>query len=209
MRLRWGDPHSLNLKPGAAMDRQTTIYLVTFAVVALFMGVRIWRSSRAQKLKIERMWIRPTIILVILGLSIASQPPTLDPVTIAVLAVVIVIGFGLGLLRGRMVKVSIHPETHELTSKQSPWGTLIFLAVMVVRTGSRFVLRGEHQLAGVPVTDIIDGLSLMYAGSVVGLQVDIWMRARKLLADAVAAKAAGKAVPAEIIQDHEGEKAHG
>lgn len=191
------------------MDRQTTTYLIAFGVIALFMGFRIWRSSRAQKLKIERMWVRPTILLVILGLSIASQPPTLDPVTIAVLAVVTVIGFGLGLLRGRMVKVSINPQTHDLTSQQSPWGTMIFLAVMVVRTGSRFVLRGEHEIAGVPVTDIIDGLSVLYAGSVVGLQVDIWIRARKLLADAVAAKAAGQSVPTEVTQDHAGEKAHG
>jgi hypothetical protein len=191
------------------MDRQTTTYLITFAVVALFMGFRIWRSSRAQKLKIERMWIRPAILLVILGVSIAGQPPTLDPITLAALAVVTVIGLALGLLRGRMVKVSIHPETHDLTSQQSPWGTMIFLAVMVVRTGSRFVLRGEQEIAGIPVTDIIDGLTLAYAGSVVGLQIDIWMRARKLLADAIAAKAAGKSVPAELTQDHAGEKAHG
>ncbi|HVY88078.1 MAG TPA: hypothetical protein VG942_04375, partial [Hyphomonadaceae bacterium] len=108
-----------------------------------------------------------------------------------------------------MVKVSIHPETHELTSQQSPWGTMIFLAVMVVRTGSRFVLRDEHDIAGIPVTDIIDGLTLLYAGSVVGLQVDVWMRARKLLADAMTAKAAGKTVPAELTQDHAGEKPHG
>src|SRR5690349_17396924 len=103
------------------MDRQTTTYLVTFVVIALIMGLRIWRSSKAQKLKIERMWIRPVILLVIIGLSIASQPPSLDPITLAVLAVVAAIGFGLGFLRGRMVKVSIHPETHELTSQQSPW----------------------------------------------------------------------------------------
>ncbi|HVY87386.1 MAG TPA: hypothetical protein VG942_00855, partial [Hyphomonadaceae bacterium] len=83
------------------MDRQTTTYLITFAVIALFMGIRIWRSGRAQKLKVERMWIRPAILLVIIGLSIASQPPSLDPVTLAILAIVAVIGFGLGLLRGR------------------------------------------------------------------------------------------------------------
>jgi hypothetical protein len=191
------------------MDRQTTTYLITFAVIALFMGFRIWRGSQARKLKVERMWIRPAIVLVVLGLSVASQPPTLDVITVVVLAILIAAGFALGMLRGRMVRVSIDPATHDLTSKQSPWGTLIFLAVMVVRTGARFVLRGEQEIAGMPVTDIIDGLTLFYAGNVVGLQVDVWMRANKLLKDAIAAKAAGKAVPAEIIQDHEGEKAHG
>jgi Protein of unknown function (DUF1453) len=191
------------------MDRQTTTYLVTFAVVALFMGVRIWRGAKARKLKVERMWIRPVIVLAILGLSIASQPPTLEPITLVVLALLIAVGFALGMLRGRMVKVSINPETHDLTSQQSPWGTLIFLAVMVVRTGARFVLRGEQELAGIPVSDIIDGLTLFYAGNVVGMQVDVWMRANKLLQDAIAQKAAGQSVPAEVTQDHAGEKAHG
>jgi hypothetical protein len=64
-------------------------------------------------------------------------------------------------------------------------------------------------VAGAPVVAIIDGLTLFYAGNVVGLQVEVWMRARKLLAGAVAAKAAGQAVPREVTQDHAGEKPHG
>jgi len=191
------------------MDRQTTTYLVAFIVIALVMGLRIWRGSRARKLKVERMWIRPAIILVFLGLSIYGQPPPLTAPVLIGLGVAIAAGFALGWFRGRWVKVSIDPVTHDLTSKASPWSMLIFLGLMVARMGARFVLREEHDVAGIPVAVIIDALTLFYAGNVVGLQVEVWMRAKKLLADAIAAKAAGKAVPAEVTQDHAGEASHG
>jgi len=191
------------------MDRQTTTYLVFFIVIALLMGLRIWRGSRARKLQVERMWIRPVIILVFLSASIYGQPPPMTPEVLVGLAVAIGLGLVMGWYRGRMVKVSIDPETHALTSKASPWGILIFLGLMVVRMGARFVLREEHDVAGIPVAAIIDGLTLLYAGNVVGTQVEVWMRAKKLLADAIAAKAAGRTVPTEVIQDHAGEKAHG
>jgi len=191
------------------MDRQTVTYLVFFIVIALIIGLRIWRGSRARRLKVERMWIRPAIILTFLGVSIYGQPPPMTPVILAVLALVTAAGAVMGWYRGRMVKVSIDPETHALTSKASPWGMLIFLGLVVVRVAARMMLGQEHDVAGVPVAAIIDGLTLFYAGNVVGLQVEVWMRAKKLLANAIAAKAAGQAVPKELTQDHAGEKPHG
>src|SRR5215470_242979 len=98
------------------MDRQTTTYLVTFIVIALLMGLRIWRGSRARKLRVERMWIRPVIILAFLGASIYGQPPPMTPPILIALAVCIGLGVVMGWYRGRMVKVSIDPETHALTS---------------------------------------------------------------------------------------------
>lgn len=190
------------------MDRQTVTYIVTFAIIALVLGFRIWRGSRARKLKIERLWVRPLIICSILALSIASQPPPLEAPVLLGLVVATVAGVYLGWLRGRTVRVSIDPDTHALTSQASPWGMLILLAVVVVRTGARFVLRDAHDVAGVPVIVIIDALTLAYAGSIVGLQLDVWKRARKLLDDAIAARAAGKTVPAEIVQDQEGGTPH-
>jgi hypothetical protein len=191
------------------MDQQAISYFVAIIVIGLLFAFRLWRGSRARKLKVERMWIRPAFIGVFLGLSIYGQPPPLTVLAVVALAAAGVAGFALGWFRGRMVKVSIDPATHNLTSKASPWGILIFFGLVIVRMGARLVLREEHDVAGVPVAVIIDALTLFYAGNVVGSQVEVWLRAKKLLADAIAAKAAGKAVPAEVIQDHAGEAPHG
>src|SRR5262245_55970401 len=107
------------------------------------MGLRIWRGSRARRLKVERMWIRPAIVLTVLGLSILGQPPPMTAPILAVLALVTAAGAVMGWYRGRMVRVSIDPETHALTSRASPWGMLIFLGLMVVRIAARLVLRDE------------------------------------------------------------------
>ena len=191
------------------MDRQTTTYFVTFLIVALIVALRIWRGSRERRLRVERLWIRPAIICAVLGFSIYGQPlPMTAPILLA-LAVATLVGLAVGVYRGRMVKVSINVDTHIFTSKTSPWGTLIFLGRMVVRIGARFALWESHDIGGITVNAIIDGLTLFYAGNVIGMQIDVWMRARKLLADAIAAKASGQIVPAEVSQDRGGEKAHG
>jgi hypothetical protein len=191
------------------MDRQTTTYAVTFTVIALILGLRIWRGSRVRKLKIERLWVRPLIICSILALSIIGQPPPFEPLVLIGLTLAAIAGFFLGWFRGRTVRVSIDVNTHDLTSQASPWGMLILLAVVVIRTGARFILRDAHDVAGIPVVVFIDALTLLYAGSIVGLQLDVWKRARKLLDDAITAKAAGQAVPAQVTQDQAGEKPHG
>src|SRR5690349_14677295 len=102
------------------MDQQTVGYLVAFTIIALLMGLRIWRGSRVRKLRVERMWIRPAIILTVLTLSIYGQPPPMTVPIIASLAVVTALGGVMGWYRGRMVRVSIDPATHALTSKASP-----------------------------------------------------------------------------------------
>lgn len=191
------------------MDQQTTSYLVAVIVIALLLAFRIWRGSRARRLRVERLWIRPVIILTILGLSVYGQPPPLTAPIVAGLVIATALGLWLGWFRGTMVKVSVNPETHVLTSRASPWGMLIFIGLVVVRIGARLMLSHEHDVMGVPVVAVIDGLTLFYAGSVVGAQIEVWIRARKLLADAIAQKAAGQAVPAEVTQDHAGEKPHG
>lgn len=191
------------------MDRQSTIYIVAFAAVAVLIGFRIWRGARARKLKIERLWIRPLVICTILGLSIVGQPPPMDVIVIAALVLTTFVGVVLGWLRGRTVRVSIDVNTHELTSQASPWGMLILLFVVVIRTGARLILREAHDVAGIPVVVFIDAMTLLYAGSVVGLQLDIWKRARKLLDDALAARLAGQSGPNELIEDEAGGKPHG
>lgn len=183
------------------MDQQSGLF-IALPFIVLILAWRMWRGSRARKLTVERMWIRPAIILVILGLSVASQPPPMNILTLLALAIATAIGVGFGWWRGKTVRVSINSETHELTSQQSPWGMLIFIAIMAVRVGARYALRGAHDFQGVPVTAIVDGLTLFYGGQIVGMQLEVYLRASRLLKGAIAAKAAGKAVPTQVSEEH-------
>jgi hypothetical protein len=187
---------------------QRILYALPF--ILLFVALRLWRGSRARKLRVEAMWIRPLIILLILGATIYADPPPLAPVsaaivTLVVLGVAAVAGFVFGWQRGRMVRISIDVETHALTSQQSPWALLILIAIIAIRFGIRYALQGEHEYGGVPVALIADAVTVLYGGNIVGMQLEQWLRARKLVAETVAAKAAGKAMPAEVTQAHAGD----
>lgn len=183
------------------MDQQSGIF-IALPFILLIVALRMWRGTRARKMRVEQMWIRPAIIFVILGLSVASQPPPLEILVILALALATAAGFAFGWWRARFVKISIDVETHQLTSQQSPWGMLIFIAIMVVRLGARYALRGADSFEGIPVAAIVDALTLFYGGMVMGTQLETWLRARKLLAETVIAKAAGKVTPKEVSQDH-------
>jgi hypothetical protein len=192
------------------MQSSQILYALPF--ILLFVALRLWRGSRARALKVERMWIRPLIILAILGLTISADPPPPNVIVYAALAIAAVVGFAFGWWRGRMVRISIDVNTHALTSQQSPWSLLVLIAIIAVRLGVRYALQGQHEIDGVPVSAIIDGVTILYGGNIVGMQLEQWLRARKLLSDTIAAKAAGKATPAEVTQAHAGdavESGHG
>jgi hypothetical protein len=183
------------------MDQQSGIF-IALPFILLIVALRMWRGTRARKMRIEQMWIRPAIIFLILALSVASQPPPLEILVILALVLATGAGFAFGWWRARFVNITIDVGTHQLTGKQSPWGMLIFIAIMVVRLGARYALGGADDFNGLPVAAIVDALTLFYGGVVMGTQLEVYLRARKLLADTIAAKAAGKLTPNEVSQDH-------
>lgn len=181
---------------------QTSGLLIALPIMALVIALRVWRGSKARKLRIEQMWIRPLIFLVIIGLVVGAQPPPPDALIYAVLVLALAAGIGVGWMRGRMVRVSINPQTHELTSQQSPLAMLIFGGLIALRFGLRYLLGSHAEEWHLSVAAITDGFMIFYGGMIAGMQAEVWLRARKLLADAIAAKAAGQVVPAEVTQDH-------
>lgn len=182
------------------MDQSGVLYALPF--ILLILVLRLLRGTRARPLRVERMWIVPAIFAVVIALSIFSQPVDFDLALDAVMVLAFAAGVGVGWFRGRMVRISIDVNTHALTSQQSPWGMLIFVGILVLRMGLRYVLGSFAEDWHLSVAAITDGFLLFYGGMIVGMRVEMWVRARKLLAEALAAKAAGKDVPAEVSQDH-------
>lgn len=154
-----------------------------FLVPLLIVGMVILRNARARKLKVERLWIAPTIILAMTCLMFAFEPaPTLGMVA----ADIAVLGAGglLGWWRGRLTNITVDPDTHELTSRASPWGMLLILLVF----GARYALRSfGTETAGflhVSVREVGDALMLLAVGIVCAQRLEIALRATRLLTEA-------------------------
>ncbi|HUZ13594.1 MAG TPA: hypothetical protein VMU93_12165 [Caulobacteraceae bacterium] len=154
-------------------------YLVPLAAVLLIV---VLRNSRPRKLRIERLWLYPAIYLVLMAGALAAAPPPLTPINLGALVLGFAIGAGLGWQRGRLTHIHIHPETHDLTSRASPIGLFFIFAIVALRYALRGVL--TQPIAGVPVIAATDALLVMAVAMLSTQRLELWLRARKLLAEA-------------------------
>lgn len=154
-------------------------YMIPLAAIALV----ILRNSRARRLRIETLWIAPVMILVLVGLSFSQQgvpTPSILAVEIAALAA----GAGLGWWRARFTHITVDPATHELTSRASPLGMLVILAVFALRYGVRMYGAQNASALGVSANAIADGALALTVGLVCAQRLEIALRATRLLNDA-------------------------
>jgi len=172
--------------PISAQEGQTLGPLIGLAIGG---AVLILRSSRARALKIERLWIRPAILMTVLAGALYFAPPPLTLTAIAIILAALALGAALGWQRARFFRIEVHPETHALTSQPSVWGMLFILGLLVLRVGMRSVMSEGASLLGVPAVVIADALVVFAVGMFVVQGIEIWIRARRLLAEAQAAKA--------------------
>jgi hypothetical protein len=154
-------------------------YLIGGAVFLVVLYFRWRRMSVARPLKIERMWIRPAIVLAVCALILAQYPPR--PSDLVWLALALALGALVGWQRGRFVKIVVHPETHEINQQASPAAMIFLLAIV----GLRVILRQEAATAWHVGVNLIADLSIVFAAGLFTVQqAEMWLRARKLLAQA-------------------------
>ena len=179
-----------------AAGAQSYSWMVGIGIGVLVM---LLRNLRPRKLKIERLWLFPLLYLVILGALLYAAPPAWTPLNIGLCVAAALVGAGIGWQRGRLMRIVIDPETHELTSQASIIGLVLILAVMAIRAGLRsYVAQNPGAL---PISGIVatDALVVLAVAMLTVQRMEVWLRARKLLADAVEAKAAGQTAIVESV----------
>jgi hypothetical protein len=168
---------------GVGGTNLTSIIITAVIVVA----VLVMRNRRPRRLRLEAMWIRPLIFLALIASTAFLAPPPLTPVSVITIVLALVLGGALGWQRGRFMRIEVHPETHDITSRASPIGILFILAIFAARLGLRDV---AYEARGVPTALIATGL-ILFAGAMMIVQsLEMFLRARRLLGEAQAAKAA-------------------
>jgi hypothetical protein len=155
----------------------------TYLIPVVMIGLVILRNSRARRLRIESLWIAPVLILVLVGLSLSQQgmpTPLMLGIDIAALAV----GGAIGWWRARFTHITVNPETHELTSKASPVGMMVVLAVFALRYGIRMYAAQNASSIGVSANAIADAALVLSVGLVCAQRLEIALRASRLLNEA-------------------------
>ena len=166
-------------------------YFIIGLVILLFIW-RMRRLSQVRRLRIEWLWVTPLIMVVIVALNLFYTPnlPRPQGLDWAWLAGGLVIGGALGWWRGKMMDISVDPATHALSTRASPAALIFIVALMVIRMAVRGAAEGEASTLHLSVAAITGAFMTMALGLIAVGRLEMAIRARRMLGQARAAKAA-------------------
>ncbi len=168
--------------------QQMISYAITGVVIGLVLFFRIRRLNQERRLKLEWMWVLPAVMVAATVALLMQFPPHgLDWLW---LALVFAVGAGIGWMRGKLVPISINPETHLLNTKPSPAALLFLLGLFVVRFAARAYLESNATALHISVGLLTDGFVVLAVGLFGVSRLEMALRAWGLLKAARAAKAA-------------------
>jgi hypothetical protein len=162
-------------------------YAITGVVVAAVMFFRLRGLSRERRLRVEFMWILPVILLLGCAALFLQFPP--HGMQWLWLAAIFAVGSGLGWWRGRLIPITVDPETHLLNTKPSPAALLFLLGLVVIRFALRGTLQAESASWRISPALITDGFMVFSVGLLAVSRLEMALRAWRLLNAARAAKA--------------------
>lgn len=157
-------------------------YALYALILVIVVGLRIWRMGKTRRLRLETLWIMPAIFFAVFGFIFYEVPP--QGMGWLWCGLAFVAGSAIGWYRGRFIEISVHPETHELNQRTSP-GAIIFIVVlifarMVMKSALNFEASSLHLNAM-----LVSGIFISFAAGVLTFfRVELFVRARRLLADA-------------------------
>jgi hypothetical protein len=160
---------------------------VTVLGLGVSLTVMVLRNRRPRKLRIGLLWIRPLSFAAIVALSVWAYRPPVTIVSLTLYVLAVTVGGALGWQRGRFMKIDVEPETHAVTSRASPIGMVVIIAFLGLRIAFRGVALESYSPLGVPAAAVTEGLVLLAGSMIVVQSLEMWLRARRLLAQAQAA----------------------
>jgi hypothetical protein len=149
---------------------------LTAAVIVLVLVLRLRGMRQARRLNLNTLWIVPVIFGALIASVIATTPP--HGLQWLGMAVALAIGAAFGWRRGKLMRISLDPETGTLNQQASPAAFLFILVLLVARQALRY----EAGSFGFNVALVTDLLMAFALGLITASRVEIYLRAKQLLA---------------------------
>jgi len=156
--------------------------LIVIGVFAVLIGIRLWRAAREQRFQPATMWIVPGIFAAI-TLAWAIADGFTAPLDVALFLGSLAAGAAIGWYQGTHTSIRYDHAIHTMFVKISPIGSMIWIAVLVLRFGVRYITGGlaaapanAAGAAHTPTANHLAGLASMLL-LVVALGVIVGLRA--------------------------------
>ena len=171
--------------------------LVPYIAPVIALGILAWRMSRqsaGRPLRPSRLWIRPAILAALLALTFIHPPP-ITLIALGAFAAAGAAGALFGFVLASHQALSIDPATGKITSKMSPIGMILFLALFAGRYVFRMLVLGgtapDKMMAHSAEIQLYTDVLLFFVLTLVCAQAwELWRRTRLMLAEHAARLAA-------------------
>ncbi len=158
-------------------------FVITGAIVAIVLFIRVRRMRGERPLRLERLWIVPAIYLVFTVVIYSEVPP--HGLAWLGCGVALIIGGLIGWQRGKLMDIRLDPETHQLNQRASPLAFVVILVLVAARLGARG-LATEGASVGLQIDPLLvtDMLIAMALGLFAATRAEMYLRASRLLTSA-------------------------
>ncbi|MBV9269999.1 MAG: DUF1453 family protein [Candidatus Eremiobacteraeota bacterium] len=156
----------------------------TLIVYGLALAFLVWRFSRPQTIGVWRLWFMPVLLTAITAYNIYITPAlaalegTVPPPaweTVVAIAIGIVAGIPLGIVRGRHSDVTLGRRRNTIQIRSSMIVLFIWLGAFIVKAALRYVA-GASSLA----LALGDGLLVFAVAALVTSYIMIWQKYQAL-----------------------------
>jgi len=156
-------------------------YVIPILVIAPLLYLRLRRMMKPQPLKLNRLWIRPAIILLVgFGVVGAAPPPPADWPWFILAALA---GAVLGWQWGRLMAIHVDPEKGTLMTRGSQAALIVMVLLLAVRLGIRAGVRMEATAWHLDAALVTDGF-IVFSAFLFGVRgLEMYLRAGKVLAE--------------------------
>lgn len=153
-------------------------YVAAAIIISVVLFFRVRSMRRIQKLRVERLWVVPMLYALVTASVLYQSVPA--GIQWLYVGIALLLGVLIGWRRGAAMRINVDPETHELNQQASPTAMLFILVLIIIRQG----LRMEASTMGFNAALVTDLLVVSALGLLSAARLEMFLRARRLLAHA-------------------------
>ncbi|MBS0297611.1 MAG: DUF1453 family protein [Proteobacteria bacterium] len=172
---------------GHMSQQQMITYGVIGLVVVILLAFRIMRARKPRPLKVNLLWVAPAIIAVVFGAMTALMLYAGRPIgttAMAALAASLLGGAALGWWRGKFTHIAVDAENGSVTAQATSMGFVVLIVLLVARLGLRFLFLKDVPPQAPLSMQVNAGFMLFAIGLLCVASLEMWTRAKKLIAAA-------------------------
>ena len=169
-------------------QQQAIQFFLPILIILPVLYFRMRKMARAQPLKLDRMWIRPALLLAAAALVVlaplrAHQPMrVLMPQDWAWLGLAAALGAVAGWQWGRTMTIEVHPEDGTLMVRGGQAAILVLVVLILFRMGLRTGLTVEANAGHLNML-LVSDLSIVFTALLFTMRsVEMYLRARRVMA---------------------------